>query len=143
MTRFLMLCVLVFVGVFAWFVGSKLSADAIGMGVGVVFGVLAGVPTALLLMASNRRSQHAGSERYASHGGSLVRYDQPQSGDGRPPIIIVNNMPRQPEPSYEPYGGRQGYAPQRQLYAPTLAELERRNDRYLPDLDEYDDQEEW
>ncbi|MCB9161622.1 MAG: hypothetical protein H6644_17570 [Caldilineaceae bacterium] len=46
--------ILVIVGVLAWQIGSKLSADAIGMGVGVLFGVMAGIPTALLLMAHNR-----------------------------------------------------------------------------------------
>ena len=40
--------ILVIVGVLAWQIGSKLSADAIGMGVGVLFGVMAGIPTATL-----------------------------------------------------------------------------------------------
>ena len=43
MKRFLALCILVFVGVATWIIGSKLSADAIGLGVGVLFGVLAGI----------------------------------------------------------------------------------------------------
>jgi hypothetical protein len=48
---------LVIGGVLAWVLGSRLSADALGMAVGLLFGVLAGVPTALLVMASGRRQQ--------------------------------------------------------------------------------------
>lgn len=33
----------------------RLSADALGMAVGLVFGVLAGVPTALLVLGTDRR----------------------------------------------------------------------------------------
>jgi hypothetical protein len=36
-------------------VGSRLSADALGMAVGMVFGVLASVPMALLVLAANNR----------------------------------------------------------------------------------------
>jgi hypothetical protein len=46
--------VLVFVGVAGWRVGGSLSPDALSMAVGVLFGVLAGVPTALLVMAGGR-----------------------------------------------------------------------------------------
>jgi hypothetical protein len=49
--------ILVIGGVLAWILGSRLSADALGMAVGLLFGVLAGVPTALLVMASGRRRQ--------------------------------------------------------------------------------------
>lgn len=38
----------------AWFMMSRLSSDALGMAVGVVFGVLAGIPSALLVLASSR-----------------------------------------------------------------------------------------
>lgn len=49
-----LLCLLVFVGVAGWKIGDKLSADALGMAVGVLFGMLAGIPAALLVLASNR-----------------------------------------------------------------------------------------
>jgi len=42
-------------GAIAFYVGTRLSADAIGMAVGMVFGVLASVPTALLLMSAGRK----------------------------------------------------------------------------------------
>ena len=100
MKRFLALVVLVFVGVSAWQIGSKLSADAIGMGVGVLFGVMAGIPTALLLLASNRRNDAA-----------RVNYDAPPPRYQQQPPVIVFAAPHQTPPKYEPYGGRQGYAP--------------------------------
>ena len=41
-------------GLLAWLLGSRLSSDALGMAVGLLFGVLAGIPTALLVLASGR-----------------------------------------------------------------------------------------
>ena len=92
---------LVIVGVTAWQIGGKLSADAIGLGVGVLFGVLAGIPTALLLLASNRRNDAARANYDAP---PPPRYQQ------QPPVIVFA-APHQTQPEYEPYGGRQGYAP--------------------------------
>ena len=46
---------LIFVGMLTWQIGARLSTDAVGMGVGLVFGVLAGIPTALLVLATDRR----------------------------------------------------------------------------------------
>ncbi len=43
------------VGATVWQIGSRLSSDAIGMGVGVLFGIMAGLPTALLVLATGRR----------------------------------------------------------------------------------------
>ena len=45
------------VGSCAWQVGERLSPDAISMAVGVMFGTLAGLPVALLVMASNARAE--------------------------------------------------------------------------------------
>lgn len=47
---------LVVTAVLAWRVGERLSDDAIAMGIGVVFGALAAIPAALLVLAGNRRS---------------------------------------------------------------------------------------
>lgn len=44
-------------GALAWQIGSRLSSDAISMALGVAFGVLAGVPTAILVMAGQRRQE--------------------------------------------------------------------------------------
>lgn len=48
------LAVVVVLGFLAWQVGATLSTDAVGMGIGLVFGVLAGVPAALLVVATGR-----------------------------------------------------------------------------------------
>lgn len=40
-----------------WRVGGSLSSDALGMAVGMLFGVMAGIPTALLMLASQRREE--------------------------------------------------------------------------------------
>ncbi len=45
----------VIVAAAAWRVASIISPDAIGMAVGMLFGVLSGIPISLLIMASNRR----------------------------------------------------------------------------------------
>ena len=102
MKRFLALCILVFVGVATWIIGSKLSADAIGVGVGVMFGVMAGIPTALLLLAGNRRRDAAERPR---------QLDAPPGYPQQPPVIVLTGGSHQAPPEYSPYGGRQGYAP--------------------------------
>lgn len=48
------LCIL---GFLTWRLGSALSSDALGMAVGVLFGVLAGIPSALLVLASSSRRE--------------------------------------------------------------------------------------
>ena len=84
MKRFIALCILVFVGVATWQIGTNLRADAIGMGVGVTFGIMAGIPTALLLLASQRRR-----DAQSSHDDPPTRYPQ------LPPVIVL------PAPHYD------------------------------------------
>ncbi|MEZ4707586.1 MAG: hypothetical protein R3A44_10285 [Caldilineaceae bacterium] len=43
------------VGFIGWRIGGELSPDAMGMAIGMLFGVMAGIPTALLVLASQRR----------------------------------------------------------------------------------------
>jgi hypothetical protein len=52
MRYLLSLAVAVVLGCLAWLVGSRLSTDAVGMGIGLIFGVMAGVPAALLVLAT-------------------------------------------------------------------------------------------
>lgn len=49
------LCVLVFVGVAGWHLGSRLSSDAIGMALGVLIGTMGGMPAAIMVLAAKRR----------------------------------------------------------------------------------------
>src|SRR5690606_24058728 len=66
--RFWGIILLVMAGVFAFVVGSRLSADAVGMAIGVLFGVLAGIPTALLVLASGRRRRAEEEEEEMDYG---------------------------------------------------------------------------
>jgi hypothetical protein len=101
MKRWISLALLIFVGTAGWRVGESLSPDALSMAVGVLFGVMAGVPTALLVMAGGRRNaekapgrdRHAGSTAinawnapYASQP-YAQQYSQPYAQ--HPPIIVV------------------------------------------------------
>ena len=43
------LAIVVFVGIIAWRIGGSMNSDALSMAVGVLFGILAGIPTALLV----------------------------------------------------------------------------------------------
>ena len=54
-SRIIVVVILVGVGVLGWKLGERLSSDSIAMALGLLFGVLAGLPTALLVLASDRR----------------------------------------------------------------------------------------
>lgn len=74
----------------------SLSSDAIAMAVGLLFGVFAGIPTALLVLASNRRrslrddDDDGDDDRY---GERYPRYPQLPGENPRypyePPIIVL------------------------------------------------------
>ena len=55
MKKIALLLVVDFVAAGGWSIGSRLSSDALGMGVGILLGVLAGLPTALLVIAAGQR----------------------------------------------------------------------------------------
>ena len=111
------LAALIFVGIAAWRIAGQLSADALGMAVGVLFGVMAGVPTALMVMASGRRRAEEEEETTKRR-----RQQQPQGmqqhpgypggyGAGgyapQPPVIVLAG-PGMGQPGY-PQGYQQGY----------------------------------
>jgi len=108
MKRFLGLIVLVFIGTAGWRVGNSLSSDAISMAIGVLFGVLAGIPAALLLLAAERRRPPRSTREY---GHEYSRGPGARHGDGhylppQPPVIVVTGAAGATAP---PYGGRPGY----------------------------------
>ena len=72
---------LVFVGFAGWRAGGVLSADAMSMAVGMIFGVLAGIPAALFFLAATRRS-----ERVQPPGRG---HAQPSVASGHPPVVVV------------------------------------------------------
>lgn len=96
MKQWIGLALLVFVGTAGWRIGSSLSPDALSMAVGVLFGVMAGVPTALLVMASGRRRRRDDEERNerrqaaAAHPaawGPAGYFPPPQ-----PPVIVLTGQ---------------------------------------------------
>ncbi|MEZ4711700.1 MAG: hypothetical protein R3A44_31200 [Caldilineaceae bacterium] len=109
--------ILIFVGVAGWRIGGQLSTDALGMAVGILFGVMAGIPTALILLASQRRDAD-------SRGGSADDRKQGQLAANahayQPPVIVVaGHAPTQPQfaqqwqqpyGQYGQYGGPAQYA---------------------------------
>ena len=96
---------LMIAGVLAWLFASRLSADALGMAVGLLFGVLAGVPTALLVLASSRRRQHEDDEdddEAAPQGYGQSGYGQRAFGQPfpyQPPVIVLAAPQAAPAPA--------------------------------------------
>ncbi len=89
MKRFIALSFLVGVGVLAWRVGGSMSSDAVSMAVGVVFGVLASIPAALLVIAVSRRDSGQRSSRQ-SGGTVFPGGGQYAAGNGYPPVVVVS-----------------------------------------------------
>lgn len=69
----------------AWRVATVISPDAVSMAVGMLFGVLAGIPTALLMLASGRRRDREDDERE----GEDARYRGAPAYPFQPPVIVV------------------------------------------------------
>ena len=57
MWKLLGLLALLLLGAGAWFLGNALSSDAIGLALGVIFGTMASLPGALLVLVAARRQQ--------------------------------------------------------------------------------------
>lgn len=91
MKNTIVLGLIAFVCVVGWKVGDKLSADALSMGIGILFGVLAGVPTALMVLAASRRAQPP--ER------PVQQYQQPQ----QPMIVMMGGQQEWGQPSRHQY----------------------------------------
>ncbi len=87
MKKLLALCLLVFVGVFAYRIADSLSPDAVGMAIGILLGILAGIPVALLLLAASRRRQDDGGPAFSR--AHLGNHPYPPSPPAQPPVIIL------------------------------------------------------
>jgi hypothetical protein len=102
MRRYFGVAGLVLIGVVGWRIGDSLSSDAISMAMGVLFGVLAGVPTALLILAAERRRDEQRESRPAAAlGAAYPHYNQ------QPPVIVVTGgAPQASTPMLpaQPYG---------------------------------------
>lgn len=105
MGQFMGVTALIIVGVAAWRITDGMSSDAISMAVGVMFGVMAGLPAALLVMASGRRrerDEEQGREQRRRHPHPHPAHYAP--GYPQPPIIVLAQPGMQPAPGYgNPY----------------------------------------
>ena len=86
MLKLSVLLVLVGVGILAWLVLDKLSSDAIGLALGVIFGILAGLPASMLMATSHRRESFSRWDDYqqgyqAGQRDLLTNTTQYQIGD--------------------------------------------------------------
>ncbi len=113
MKRLIIVALLIFVGFAGWQAGSLLSSDAMGMAVGIVFGVLASLPAALLILVASRRS----AQQEPPMPRSSVQ-NQTQGGQGQMPIVIMA------PPAYPGYGqagyGQSAGQPYAQLPGPQV-----------------------
>ena len=119
MKKIIVLCGLVFIGMAGWRISEQLSADAIGMALGVLFGVLAGLPVALLVLASNRRRERDDEDPMPRGGRGRQQMLPPGYGypipAQQPPVIVLAGHPNAMSQQGNPYGYDQGYPQQRRL----------------------------
>ena len=88
-------------------VGTRMSSDAIAVLVGVIAGVAASIPCALLLMAVTRRRESQEDAPYDSAPLYGAQYEAPRYGSPRtvPPVIVVTpGGTSQQLPYGSPYG---------------------------------------
>lgn len=101
MKAYLGLALLVFVIVAGWRIGNSLDSDALGMAIGMFFGILAGIPTAILMLLSSRRQERKQNQQ-SSHGqpmqnGQPMQHGQPMQNPTpypqQPLIIVTGGQP--------------------------------------------------
>lgn len=76
------------VAVLGVYMMTRLSSDALGMAIGVMFGVLAGIPAALLVLATSRRRDR--DDEYDADRHALPPpYGQVPPYSYQPPVIVL------------------------------------------------------
>ena len=98
MRKVAVVSIIVVFGILVWSIGNRLSADAVGMAVGMTFGVLAGVPTALLVMAGGRRNADYGEQDEEEREPQRLAqgaYGYPPPY--QPPVIVLTAPQAQPQ----------------------------------------------
>ena len=121
MRRWIGLAMLIFVGTAGWRIGEVLSPDALSMATGVLFGVMAGVPTALLVMAGSRRREERAEESRPRPQHSMPMHLQGQPHNQmhpwaapyaqQPPIIVLAG-PQAMHHAQQPVPAPAGWFPQ-------------------------------
>lgn len=84
MKKFLIGSAILLAALAAWRISEHMSSDAISMGIGVVLGVFAGVPAALILMLGSRsRREHQtnenAQEQHAHYQRAIIAITKPPS----------------------------------------------------------------
>lgn len=105
--------IIVIGSVAVWRLGSRLSADAVGLALGVVLGVLASIPASLLILASSRRQDAPDDARWAEPPQERVPLYQPPvivlAGQAAPPPASQLPMPAHPTaPPIQGWSGTRG-----------------------------------
>ena len=82
---------LVVLAVGAWLVGSVLSSDAVGMVIGLLFGTMATVPGALLVLVAARRQQARHDPYYTPRPAPPPTVHQPPAQLPGPVTLVFDN----------------------------------------------------
>jgi hypothetical protein len=120
MKNVIVLIVIVLIGAVGWRIGGRLSPDATGLATGVVFGVLAGLPTALLVLASNRNQRLDKDNAGGQHGQGLAH--QYGGYPHQPPVIVLAGGAMAPPAQQEQFPVQERQNSQRALPAPSRPE---------------------
>lgn len=123
---------LIFLGISAWLLGSKLSSDALGMAVGVTFGIIAGLPTALLVLLASRRDRRRWDDDDDDY---RPRDRRPQLPPAQPPVIVYvpQQLPAQTH-NHAPVQHNYYVAPQPQEWQPPSVQAPQRTRRLSIDM---------
>lgn len=87
MKRVVLLALVVIGCVVVWRLGGRLSADAVGMAIGILLGVLASIPTSLLILANSRQRKDHDDEQW-----ERVAPERTQP-IYQPPVIVLTGHP--------------------------------------------------
>lgn len=76
-----------FAAVMTWQILARMSMDALAMAVGIVLGIGAGLPVALLMLAAERRRGHAYGD---ARDRSAMHYPAHAATSGyQPPVVVI------------------------------------------------------
>ena len=81
----------------AWRLGSRLSPDAVGMAIGILLGVLASIPTSLLILVSSRRREEREDGQWERPSA-----ERTQPAYQPPVIVLAGHAPAMQPPMLTP-----------------------------------------